>query len=213
MKHIGRVKRTKKKVAVAYRVIPNDPDHCLVVASDSLMAEEHDSLMKLIESDAGQSAYELAEAMNRTRLPDGRNMLAGLHSTGKLLKMPTTDIEMTPDIKSSVSLNELNQIIAEQRGVSVVDLALGASEQQKLKQSQQAPKNDLVVEEYDLDAPSDVIQAAQEAASDVLTDEELAAKYRSDADRLFKEAQALRKQAEELVPTKKKTAKKTEESA
>jgi len=42
----------------------------------------------------------------------------------------------------------------------------------------------------------------------------MAAKYRSDADRLFKEAQALRKMAEELVPTKKKTAKvKSEESA
>jgi len=39
----------------------------------------------------------------------------------------------------------------------------------------------------------------------VLTDDVLAAQYRSQADALFKEAQALRKQAEELVPTKKKT--------
>ena len=42
-----------------------------------------------------------------------------------------------------------------------------------------------------------------------LTDADLAAQYRSDADRLSKEAAALRRQAEELVPTKKKTAKKT----
>ena len=41
----------------------------------------------------------------------------------------------------------------------------------------------------------------------------LAAQYRSQADTLYKEAKALRAQAEELVPTiKKKTAKKTVES-
>jgi hypothetical protein len=48
----------------------------------------------------------------------------------------------------------------------------------------------------------------------VITDESLAAKFRSDADRLSKEAAALRRQAEELVPTvKKTTAKKTKASA
>ena len=35
--------------------------------------------MNLIES-TGQEAYELGEAMARTQLPDGRNMLAGLHN-------------------------------------------------------------------------------------------------------------------------------------
>ena len=47
----------------------------------------------------------------------------------------------------------------------------------------------------------------------VITDEVLAAKFRSDADRLSKEAAALRRQAEELVPTKKATNKKTTTSA
>jgi len=37
-----------------------------------------------------------------------------------------------------------------------------------------------------------------------LSDESLAKKFRSDADRLSKEAAELRRQAEELVPTKKK---------
>jgi hypothetical protein len=39
----------------------------------------------------------------------------------------------------------------------------------------------------------------------VLSDDELAASYRSQADRLYKEAKALRDQAEALVPTKKKS--------
>ena len=39
-----------------------------------------------------------------------------------------------------------------------------------------------------------------------LSDEAIAKKFRSDADRLSKEAAELRRQAEELVPTKKKVA-------
>ena len=44
----------------------------------------------------------------------------------------------------------------------------------------------------------------------VLTDEDLAAQYRSQADALFKEAKALREQAEELKPTKRKTKKQSD---
>jgi len=43
-------------------------------------------------------------------------------------------------------------------------------------------------------------------ATSPLTDEDLAKKFRSDADRLSKEAAELRRQAESLAPTKKKTA-------
>jgi hypothetical protein len=52
-------------------------------------------------------------------------------------------------------------------------------------------------------------QPAPVAAPDsgVLSDEDLASQYRSQADAMFKEAQILRKQAEELVPTKKKAVK------
>jgi hypothetical protein len=52
------------------------------------------------------------------------------------------------------------------------------------------------------------------ADTGVMTDEVLAKKFRSDADRLSKEAAELRRQAEELVPTKKKAVvKKTTASA
>ena len=42
------------------------------------------------------------------------------------------------------------------------------------------------------------------ANTDVLSDDDLAASYRSQADKMFKEAKRLREQAEELAPTKKK---------
>jgi len=54
IKHVGRIATTKRKVIVAYRVVPNDPENCIVVTTENLMADEHDALMKLVESDAGQ---------------------------------------------------------------------------------------------------------------------------------------------------------------
>ena len=86
-------------------------------------------------------------------------------------------------------LNELNEIIAQQKGVTVADLA-GVAPATTLETETTTP-------------PAD---------DGVLTDEQLAAQYRSQADAMFKEAKRLREQAEELSPTKKKT-KKTEESA
>lgn len=211
LKHIGRIKGNKRKVIVAYRVVPGDADSCVVVTTENLMAEEHDALMKAVESDAGQSAYEFGEAMARNTLPDGRNMLAGFHSTGKMMKMPTVQIEMTPDVKTVIGLDELNRIIAEQKGVSVEDLALKEGKKSAKSAEKSVPKNDVILEEIDLDAPREVVEAAKAAQTEVLSDEELAAKYRSDADRLYKEAKRLREQAEELAPTKK--AKKSEQSA
>ena len=54
------------------------------------------------------------------------------------------------------------------------------------------------------------VQAEAQAATNTpnaLSDEDLAKSLRSNADAMFKEAQRLRKEAEALVPTKKKTAK------
>jgi len=136
MKHVGRVKTTKRKVIVAYRVVPNEPEYAIIVPTENLMAEEHDALIKAVESDAGQSAYEFGEAMARNRLPDGRNMLAGLHTTGKMTKVKTSEIEMIPDSKTSISLDELNEAIATNKGVTVADLAL----QDKPREAPEAKK-------------------------------------------------------------------------
>jgi hypothetical protein len=191
LKHVGRMANNKRKVVVAYRVVPGEPENCIVVTTENLMAEEHDTLMKMVESDAGQSTNELSEVMARTQLPDGRNMLAGFHTTGKMTKVPTANVEMTPDRNNTIMLNELNEIIAQQKGVTVADLAGTTTSAQTT-------------------TPEATTQPT--ATDNVMSDEDLAASYRSQADAMFKEAKRLREQAEELVPTKKKT-KKTEESA
>jgi hypothetical protein len=197
IKHIGRLKTSKRRLVVPYRTIPGDPYSCLVVFIDTLSADEHDSLMRVVESGAGQQSYELAEVMNRSFLPDGRNMLVGFYKTGKLQKISTNDVEMVPDTRSSIGLEELNKLIAQQRGVALEDLAISSEDAaaKKEKTAVQEESTATITEEV----------AVTQIQDQPLSDEDLARKYRSDADRLSKEAANLRRMAEELVPTKKPT--------
>lgn len=203
LKHVGRLKNNQRKVVVAYRTIPGDPDSCVVVTTENLMADEHDALMKAVESNTGQSASEFAEAMSRTQLPDGRNMLAGFHTTGRMVKMSTKEVEMVPDRNTVINLEDLNQQIAQQKGVSVEDLAIGSG-------TTADNQRQTTVDTVDYNSPAEEGTQTVEP-NNALSDEELAAKYRSDANRLFKEAKQLREEAESLVPTKKKSKESSDE--
>lgn len=205
LKHVGRLKNNKKKVIVAYRTLPSDPYNCLVVFTEALGADEHDTLMRLVESASGQQANELADAMYRSYLPDGRNMLVGFHQTGRLQKIATKDVEMTPNVKVAISLDELNNIIAQQRGVSLEDLSqTNLSQSTQTSPVDQGPLPPIVENNY--------VEDSVTLAEEPLSNEDLAAKYRSDADRLYKEAKRLRELAEELAPSKKKVIVKKSES-
>lgn len=203
LKHVGRIKKTQKKCIVAYRVVPGTDNEAIVVPTETLMAEEHDALIKLVESAAGQESYELAEAMARTRLPDGRIMLAGFHTTGKMIKVNTDQIEMTPDTRTVIDLTELNNTIAAQKGVTVADLALkdpnGGPAPTPAPQSSPETAADAYVEPASMTANMLAMDEVVTTDEEVLTDEKLAAQYRSQADALFKEAKALREQAKEIT--------------
>ena len=208
IKHIGRFKDTGRKVVVAYRTLPAESDYALVVQTEHLAPEQHDALITLVESNAGQNAYEFAEALARSRFPDGSVMLNALHQTGRLSKVRTSDILMTPNLQASIELAQLNQIIAEQRGVSVNDLALGNSTNTTTTSTREVGSvNEIAPPKSD---PIDYVEDATATPDEPLSDEDLAKKFRSDADRLSKEAAELRRQAEALVPTKKKAPVKAE---
>jgi len=207
IKHVGRLKANQRKVIVAYRVIPGEKEaeSALVVDTASLADADHDTLIKTVESPAGQEAFEFAEVMARTTLSDGANMLARFHATNKLHKVKMSDVEMMPTPTYTIGLDELNKVIAEQRGTTIADLAM--------KDPNELPEGTTITEAGSVSnmPKTSPVQAEAQAArvqapdNGVLSDDELAASYRSQADRLYKEAKALRDQAEALVPTKKKS--------
>ena len=200
LKHVGRVRATGKKCVVAYRTLPGESNSCLIVPTESLPDAYHDAVINLVESAAGQSAYEFAEAMARTTFPDGSTMLAALHTQRRLVKVLTSEIEMTPVPAVAILLSELNQIIAEQRGVVVDELSIAPGPDRANKP---VPQSDPVKTSSASVNEPEVTEPVAEPASDA--DPDSAAKfYRSQADKLAKQAAEFRRKAEELAPTKKK---------
>lgn len=189
MKHVGKMKNNAARVAVAYRTIPGDHNSALVIGTSGLTDAYHDALMSLIEGDAGQQANELADILAVRRFPDGAVMLNFLHSHGHLKKVPTNLVLMTPNSQTSIPLDEVNQMIASQKGIKVEDLAVSDG----TKKSAAAA----VKEES--------ISTAEIIVPDEPTDPVVAAKsYRSKADTLAKEAANFRRMADALDPPKKK---------
>lgn len=205
-KHVGKIKATGAKVLVAYRTLPGESDSALVIGTASLTDDQHDSIMKVVESQQGQDAYELADILARRHFPDGRQMLQALHKEGKLKKVKTPDVIMTPSTTDTVVLSELNQLIAEQRGVTVDQLSVGP-EDPKTEVQELGRVNELPNQR--MEEVPDVAKVPDQP----LSDEDLAKQYRSQADAMYKEAKRLREQAEALSPTKKATKAKVSESA
>lgn len=192
LKHVGRIKGTGKKVLVAFRTLPGDAYSCLVLPTENLPDEYHNAVINLVESPAAQQSYEFAEALDRTQFPDGSRMLPFLHANGRLVKVSTSEVEMTPVIGASILLSELNQLIAEQRGVAVDDLHIKPD-------SHDVPKEIPIDKNFtkEKSVATTVEPTSFESA------EAEAKFYRSQADKLAKQAAEFRRKAEELVPTKK----------
>jgi hypothetical protein len=113
MKHIG--KQGDRRVAIVFREVPGEEHMALVIYPDTLPVAMHDSIMKVIESDVGQQAENLGDALFRSLFPDGRAMLQTLHTEGMIKKVQTKTIVVTPNATSHVNLEEMNSIIREMK--------------------------------------------------------------------------------------------------
>lgn len=203
LKHVGRVKGTGTKVLVVFRVLPGESHQCLVISANALPDSHHDAIMKVVESDQAQDAYELGEILFIRHFPDGRPMLTALQQSGALIKMPTDSVIMTPTINDGLPLDQLNLLIAEQKNCTVDELpnfVKGANGNSEVKEV--AKVKDEV----------DPVQA-QASNNEALSDKDIAKSYRSQADAMYKEAARLRKQADDLDPPAKKATKKAEETS
>jgi hypothetical protein len=173
----------------------------------------HDEVMKVVESNAGQSAKVLADALFRNIMPDGNNTLGSLHKGGYLKKVQTKQIILTPNAKTSVRLDELNNILKKMeageeaiKALSDIDAGRGYADPSKKSGGR------------DLGEPAKVETAVN--TSGVLTDADLAkanldqaAKMEVQAKTLLAEAKRLKDEASSFAPkTKAKNVRATKKT-
>ena len=211
LKHVGR--HGEKKVVVAYNTVPGEDHMALVIYSDSLPSMLHDEVMKVIESPAGQTAKSLADALFRNIMPDGNNTLGALHKGGFLKKVQTKQVILKPNAKSSVRLDELNEILKKMEGSAeaakkLADIDAGRGYADPSKNASR-------------DVGEPVKAEAAVNTSGVLTDADLAnqrldqaTKMESQAKTLLAEAKRLKEEASSLAPkTKAKNVRATKKTA
>jgi hypothetical protein len=210
LKHIGRISNTGAKILVVFRTLPGDSGSALVLPVANLNDSYHDALIQLVETDQAQGSFEFGEIMHIRHFPDGRPMLVAMSQDNRLQKVPTSSVIMTPTHDTTIVLSELNALIAEQKNCTIDDLAslVQGSPTKVRDTSAQAEAKNIDVQETQA-ALTDTAVADSNA---VLSDEDLAKSYRSQADALYKEAARLRREAEVLDPIQKKTISKVKET-
>lgn len=214
LKHIG--KHNDKKIVLAFRQIPGEEHMCLVLYSDMLPSMVHDEVMKVLESPVGQNSKELADAMHRHTMSDGRNCLEVIHKSGYMKKVPTNQVIITPNAKSSVRLDELNSILNQMdqgeeaiKKMAELDKNAGMTGKREPREVGQNPASRTAAPPVSTATVSDILTDDQLAAQRVAQ----AAKMKLEAQQMLAEAARLEAEAATLNPTANGTTKTTKAKA
>jgi hypothetical protein len=205
MKHVGR--HGDRKVCIMFRQVPGEEHMALIIYPETLPAHWQQSVQAVLESDVAQQAEELADALHRNFLPDGRPILETLHQERMIKKVRTGDIIVTPTAQSNIRLDELNKMLNEMklgeaaikkmadndasRGMVAPEVKRKAEAEYKAKQSQPVQA-------------ASQFQASQDGA---LSDRDIAAnmlaqakKMEAEAKQLVAEAGRMKKEAQKMDP-------------
>lgn len=230
IKHVG--KHNNKKIVLLFRQVPNEDHMALLIYSDTLPRLIHDEVMKALESPIGQNAKEFSDVLFRTIMADGRNCLQALHQEGFIKKVPTAQVLITPTTKSTVRLDELNEIMNEMakgeeavKRLEEIDKGVGLTGKKKAAPREVGmPSNP----NQNVSRTSGQVEATNSAAeflAGALTDEDLAGQRLSQAEQMQRQAEALLAEAKRLteeantllpaknVTTTKKTATKKKQAS
>lgn len=208
VKHVG--KHGDRKIALLFRQVPGEDHMCLLIYPEVLPAHWHDTIMKVLESDVGQQAEDLAEALSRSLLPDGRVILNTLHSERMIKKVRTADVIMTPRTDASIRLDELNKMLNEMK--LGTDAIKKMAEDDATRGLVDAPTKRAAEAEFKAGRQT-AVQASQDGA---LSDRDLASnmlaqakKMEIEAKGMIAEAARMKKEAERMDPTVVASAKTT----
>lgn len=210
IKHVG--KHNQRKIAIVYRQVPDETHMALVMYTDTLPMMVHDEAMKVLESEVGQNSKELADALFRHIMPDGTNCLTHIHKAGFLKKVPCNQVIVTPTAKSTVRLDELNDMLSK--------IEAGGEAADKLANIDANRGTRGVLQEgREVGMPASLqAQTTTTAASvsDILSDSDIArqrldqaARMETEAKGLLAEAKRLKEEAKSLTPAKPAKAKAT----
>lgn len=108
-------KHGDRRVCVLFRQVPGEDHMCLIIYPDQIHATWQDAIQKVLESPMAQQGEELADALHRSYLPDGRPILETLHQERMIKKVRTSDVIMTPNQASHIRLDELNKMLNEMK--------------------------------------------------------------------------------------------------
>jgi hypothetical protein len=213
IKHVG--KHNQRRVAIVYRTVPDEDHMALVVYTDALPQLVHDEAMKVLESEIGQNAKELADALFRTTMADGTNCLTALHKGGWLKKVPTNQVIVTPTAQSTCRLDELNNLLQKiEEGGDAAAVLADMDANRGIRGAQ-------VKEGRELGQPAvdPTRTTAGDVSGDVLSDEALsnqridqARKMEAEAKALLAEAKRLKQEATQLSQPKAKNGRATKKA-
>lgn len=211
LKHVG--KHNDRRIVILYRQVPNEEHMALIAYSDALPSLVHDEVMKVLESDVGQQAKELSDALFRNIMADGRNTLETLHREGYIKKVPANQVLVTPTASSSVRLDELNDILNEMaKGEEAIKRLAELDQNQGLITKKRAePREVGATAQNSISRTNAAVEGTTSAAkalfgdSSVLSDADLAtqriaqaASMKLQAKQLLEEAQRLEQEAAQL---------------
>jgi hypothetical protein len=205
MKHVG--KHGDRKVCILFRQVPGEDHMALIIYPEVLPAHWQDSIQKALESDIAQQAEELADALHRSFLPDGRPVLETLHQERMIKKVRTGDIIVTPTAQSNIRLDELNKMLNEMK---LGEAAIKKMAQNDASRGMVAPEVKRKAEaEFKAQQAnqSTTAPAFQAPATGALSDRDIAAnmlaqakKMEIDAKQLIAEAGRMKKEAQKMDP-------------
>ena len=203
LKHIA--KHNQQKAVVVYRSVPSEEHMALIVYSDTLPRAVHDNLMRAVESPERQNTPDLADVLFRTLSNEGEKLLTSLHKSGWLKKVPTNQVIVTPNTKTTIRLDELNKLLSEMskgeeavKRMAELDAARGAT-------GKQTKKTKVVEKEVGV-PPNSRAGEVTLPEGGFLTDEDLAAQRLTQADNMKQQAKALLAEAERLETEAKELA-------
>lgn len=210
LKHVGR--HGDRKVAIVFREIPGEDHMCLVVYPETMPTHFHDTIMRVLESPAGQQENTFANALHRNLLPDGRVILEALHREGMLKKIPTSQVIVTPTASSTVKLDELNRLVREMESgedararMEKINASQGLVDPAVKRDQEREFKRRMLEKEAAARARGE--QPTPVAATEGLDDRALASNMLSQAQRmeteakmLIAEAARMKKEAEGMFP-------------